>query len=212
MTTIISVEDIAIRLGKNIFFEHADWSILKDQHWAVIGRTGSGKTILVKAVSRLISLMQGKISYYFDTTHPSVGRTYLYPKEILILSSETHQHFLRKFVNYYQARWQSFEGVDVPTVSEVLLNANKTNLSSFHHSTCGIDEKFHQDKLEKYTSLFDLSSLMDRKIHLLSHGESKKVFFIRILDKRRYVAIRRLMGYNHHRSHNSPGGSCGQIV
>jgi molybdate transport system ATP-binding protein len=172
---LISLEDITIRAGKRAFFEHTRWEIQKGQYWAILGPTGAGKSLLARAISRKIPLLHGQIRYYFEQASEPEGRTFLHPDEILTLSAETHQSFLGQYAEYYQARWQSFEGEDAPSVLD-LLKTKHIHLFSAQTASA-VDE----GKLDEVVRLLSLDALLERKVLSLSHGESRKVFIARLL-------------------------------
>lgn len=159
---LISAEDITLRVGEQLSFAHTTWYMQAGQHWAILGPTGSGKTTLARGLSRQLPLVQGQISFFFDEDG-GVRRPYLHPNELLTFSAETHQAFTRQFVEYHQARWQSFEGEDAPVVASLLE---------------GLEESHQQmDVVER----LGIRELLARKVHQLSHGESRKIFLARLL-------------------------------
>ncbi len=172
---LISLDDITIKAGERRLFEHTTWHIGRAQRWAITGPNGSGKSTLAKAVSRGLPLFQGRIVYFFDP-HAPQGRAYLNPNEILTFSAETHQAFLRQFVDYHQARWQSIEGELAPTVSHLLSGEPLSPYASPAAGQASLDLKG-----EAAASLFGLEFLLGRKMHQLSHGELRKVFLVRLL-------------------------------
>lgn len=178
---LISLKDTTLQIGDKPCFEHTSWDIQKGQHWAITGFTGSGKSILAKAICRQITLIHGQILYYFDENHPSRGLPYFYPNEILVLSAETHHEFLRKYADYHQARWQSFEGEETPTVSSLLMAKSNEHPPLDEATPSTANEETFQRKIDQISKLFQLSDLLDRKILHLSHGESRKVFMARLL-------------------------------
>jgi molybdate transport system ATP-binding protein len=178
---LISIEDITIRVGTRHLFEHTTWSIEKDQNWAIIGENGSGKSILAKAICRKIPLIQGRISYHFDEIDGPEGRTYLNPNEILMLSAETHRDFLKQYSWYHQARWQSFEGEEAPTVASLLTAKSIQYRSPYETGPQVEDEEIYLQKRDYAVRLLKLDYLMERRIHTLSHGESRKAYIARLL-------------------------------
>jgi len=175
---LVFLDDITIRLGDRPVFESTTWRIERGQHWGVSGPSGSGKTILTKALAGRLPLMRGQIRYFFDG-RAEAGRSYLYPSEILTFSGETHRQFQARYAAYHQARWQSFEGQDVPTVSGLLEGASARSpfeITSPAHPGGG--KMFEHGAL---VDLLGLAPLLNRQVHQLSHGESRKVFLARLL-------------------------------
>lgn len=160
----LSLNDITIPLNGRPAFEHSTWVIEKDQHWAVLGPTGAGKSLLAGAIQRRAPLSHGQIHYFFDGP-VGEGRTYLHPREILTLSAETHREFLSRYAGYHQARWQSMEGEDAPSVGALL------------DSACGGDGA-HRGEIIR---LLGLDALLERKVMHLSHGESRKAHLASLL-------------------------------
>jgi molybdate transport system ATP-binding protein len=155
---LLHLDDVTLRLDGRAAFEHTTWTIRKDEHWAILGPTGSGKSLLSGAVNRRVPLKSGRISFYFDPSAPQ-GRTYILPGEILTLSAETHRAFLGRYARYHQARWQSMEGEESPSVSELLRSADRATPA----------------EQEEISRLLGLDELGERKVLHLSHGESRKL-------------------------------------
>ncbi len=167
---LVSLNDITIRTGEKRLFEHTTWQIDAGQHWAIYGPTGSGKTSLAKAISRSVALVQGQVLFFFDETNTGQGRPYLHPDEVLTFSVETHREFLRRYAGYHQARWQSFEGEDAPLVAE-LIEAQSPSPEDAPASP----------PRTRLVEMFGLAPLLRRRVHQLSHGESRKLFLSLLL-------------------------------
>ncbi len=165
---MISIEDITIQAGEQRSFAHTTWQIEENQSWAIYGPTGSGKTTLVRALCRKLPLTEGLIRFNFDG---EAGRTTLKPGEILIFSAESHREFLRPFAGYHQARWQSFEGEDAPSVMDLLGLDGAASAQPAHITP---------QKRDEIIRLLQLEPLLQRKILHLSHGESRKVLLARL--------------------------------
>ncbi|HVM72024.1 MAG TPA: ABC transporter ATP-binding protein, partial [Anaerolineales bacterium] len=104
---LLSVENVTIRANDRLLFAGTDWTIHADEQWALIGPTGAGKSLFVKALCGRLPVVHGQILYFFDDT-PS-GRAYLRRGEIVLVSAETQREVLQQYAGYHQARWQSTE-------------------------------------------------------------------------------------------------------
>ncbi len=178
---LISLQDITLQAGERQFFAHTTWHIAANQHWAIAGPTGSGKSILARAISRSVSLVHGQILYFFDGPDKPEGRPFLYPREILTLSIETHRDFLNRYAGYHQARWQSLEGDDVPTAADLLAARSIESFSPFQVIPPDLDEDRYRIKRQRWVDLLQIGYLLDRKVIHLSHGESRKLLIARLL-------------------------------
>ena len=178
---LISLHDITIQAGDRQFFAHTTWHIAANQHWAITGPTGSGKSILGRAISRSVSLVHGQILYFFDGPAKPEGRPFLYPREILTLSVETHRDFLNRYAGYHQARWQSLEGDNAPIAGDLLSARSIESYSPFQVIPPDLDEEGYRQKRQRWVDLLQIGYLLDRKVIHLSHGESRKLLIARLL-------------------------------
>lgn len=172
---LISLEDITIQIGDEAVFAHTSWAIEKNQHWAIFGPTGAGKSLLAAAINRKVLLVGGQIHFFFDPNEPE-GRPYILPHEVLTLSADTHRDFLTRYAAYHQARWQSSEGEDVPNVARLLKDS-------------AVDGGKRRRDLTEVIGLLKLEPLLERGIHQLSHGESRKVHIARLLLQTPHLLI-----------------------
>jgi molybdate transport system ATP-binding protein len=178
---LISLQDITLQAGDRQFFAHTTWHIAANQHWAITGPTGSGKSILARAISRHVPLVHGQILYFFDGPDKPEGRPFLNPREILTLSGETHRDFLNRYAGYHQARWQSLEGDDAPTAADLLTARSIESYSPFQVIPPDLDEEGYRQKRQRWVDLLQIGYLLDRKVIHLSHGESRKLLIARLL-------------------------------
>ncbi len=161
----ISLQDITIQVGAARRFAGTSWQIEPGENWAILGPTGSGKTTLARALCRQLPLVTGQIRFYFDPTEPE-GRPFLKPKEVAVLSSESHQDFLRHYADYHQARWQSFEGDEAPSVAGLFAASQAAEAPAA--------------RSDEILRLLKLEPLLARRVLHLSHGESRKVHLARL--------------------------------
>jgi len=153
----IHLENITIRAGDRDLFPGTSWRIETGQRWALVGGNGSGKSTLVRALAGKAPLCAGRVIYGFG----GEPRPYLQPGEVLVFSTETHRQFLRRRAGYHQARWQSFEADESPTVAEALAAAGPAGPADGPLFDNAID-------------LLGLRPLLPRRLVHLSNGESRR--------------------------------------
>jgi len=173
----ITLDQATFRLSDRHIFEQTSWQMQTDEHWGILGENGAGKSLFADAICRSLPLVHGRISYHFDAQ----PRSYVYKGEILKISSDSHREMLQQFADYYQARWQSFEGQNAPTVGEMLTGKSLEHRSPFEVTPLTTPEEVYQDRREQAIALLGIEYLLERKILHLSHGEGRKFLLARAL-------------------------------
>jgi molybdate transport system ATP-binding protein len=175
----LSVENITIRAKNRLCFAGTNWCMHADEQWAVIGATGGGKSIFVKALSGRLPVVQGQIVNYFDGM-PN-GRPYVQQGEVILVSAETQRDVLQQHAGFHQARWQSSESDGVPTVTEFLNGESVDDRVTYDINPPGMDKKDQAMRRTHAIDLLEIGGLLDRKIIHLSYGEGRKVSLARAL-------------------------------
>jgi len=180
---LVKMEEITVRVGSQLLFEQTSWEIKNGQQWAIIGGNGSGKSTLAEAICHKVAVVRGRILYYFDGGHNHNGqaRPFFNRGEIVMISPETHRDLMQQQGGYHQARWQSIEGEDSPTVSELLTGHSIERISAFDVTPMKISEEVYRRRREKAVELLGIDYLIARKILHLSNGEGRKMLIARAL-------------------------------
>ena len=178
---ILDIDNIAIRSRNRMCFTGASWQVFDNQQWALIGRTGSGKSILAKAIGGRLPVVEGRIVNYFDGTPE--GRPYANRGEIVLVSSETQREVLQRHALYHQARWQSTEGDDVPTLAEFLQGEQADDRLTYSINPPGWNEAAATIRREQAIDLLGIRHLLERKVTHLSNGEGRKAMLARALTQ-----------------------------
>ncbi len=176
---VLSVEDITIRAKNRLCFADTSWRMQADEQWAVIGPTGGGKSIFVKTLCGRLPVVRGQVVNYFDGTPE--GRGYALPGEIILVSAETQRDMLQRYAMFHQARWQSTEGGDVPTVAEFLRGELSDDRLTYDANPADLDDTTMSARKLQAVDLLDISHLMERRITYLSNGEGRRVLLARAL-------------------------------
>ncbi|MFQ6041928.1 MAG: ATP-binding cassette domain-containing protein, partial [Candidatus Poribacteria bacterium] len=106
---LVKLDDITLQIDGKRLFEHTSWEIKSDQHWAVIGKNGSGKSTIVSALCRDVHIVDGQILYFFgdEDSKDNHPRSFFYRNEIMKVSSDVHRKLMHRQARYHQARWNS---------------------------------------------------------------------------------------------------------
>lgn len=178
MNPLVSVQAVTARVGNRLFFERISWDLRAGENWAVYGPNGSGKSVLAGVLTRSVTLTEGQVLYDFDGAG---ARHFPRPHEILVLSAETHQAFLQAFTDYHQARWQSMEGQEAPTVRE-LLGWDSIRRRFFAEGPVPVEEPAGLARRRaEFIELLGITDILERKVLHISNGESRKVLVARLL-------------------------------
>ena len=174
---LITLDDVTLRVGRELLFEHTNWVIKSDQHWAITGPNGSGKSVLAKAICHEITIVHGRIVYFIKSDSGGVrqARPYFNKGEIVKLSPEDHRKLMQPQNRYHQARWQSIEGGDSPTVSAILTGESIEQVSLHNVTPMKTNEEVYRERRRKAVAKLGIEYLLERRIIYLSNGEAKKV-------------------------------------
>jgi molybdate transport system ATP-binding protein len=176
----INLEDVTISVNDQLLFKNTDWLWHSDEHWAIVGPTGSGKSILAKAICHQLPLYSGQIRYFFNPEVPE-GEPFFNRGDVLIISPNQHQELMHRYGGYHQARWQSSEVDDIPMVADYLSGKSIEHRSPYEVTPFKTDETVYRNRRDKAMALLEIEYLLNRKIHQLSNGEARKVLITRAL-------------------------------
>lgn len=129
----------------------ASAALSSDEHIAIVGANGSGKSLLVDMLTGKYLLREGSLQYDFRPAPTN----YAYKNIKYITFRDTYG--TSDFYYCYQMRWNGTEQDDVPEVGDFL---------------CSIPEGEVRDKLFK---LFDVAPMLTKKVVHLSSGELRKM-------------------------------------
>ena len=120
----IIVKDLVVKTQENTVLDGISFSLLPNQHLAILGNAESGKTTLAKAIAGKMHF-SGNISTDFTDITEMPTRIELVEQRYSFKNLSGISEF------YYQQRFNSFDSSDAPTIFEELLktisNSNQTN-------------------------------------------------------------------------------------
>ena len=162
-------------MGEGIVFEDTSWVFHRDEHWAIIGANGSGKSLLADAVRGRLPLAQGQLRYHFRAP-PG-----LMPEEAIgQVSFEVRKGEAQAAV--MQSRWNSFEEESGLRVRDFLayervMEANPFEVTDRHEPA----RRRFERRRRRAVGLLRVEPFLERTLISLSNGERQRVELARAL-------------------------------
>lgn len=150
---------------QNVFVSNAGFNILENinlsinsgEIWAIIGKSGSGKSSLLKLLAGQLPVTSGRLV-----------------RRLQVVRLVDHRHSFTNLSNtqnlYYQQRFNSSDAEDAYTVEDYLFQ----QYADLH--TCFWT-------VARVTDLFELTALLKKQTILLSNGETRRVMLAAALLK-----------------------------
>jgi len=164
----VSARNAAFRLGEKLVFEHLTWRFHRDEHWAIVGDNGSGKSVLADALRGRLALVRGELRYHF---RPPPG---LAPEEVIgHVAFEDRKLDLRNAV--VQSRWNSIEEDEALRVRDFLAFERVMEINPFE-----VGDRHEKARppftrrLERAVRWLRLEGFWDRTLLSLSNGERQR--------------------------------------
>ncbi len=158
---IISLENVAVRLGSRTLLRGTNWRIRPRENWALLGPNGSGKTALGKAIAGLVPVVQGRITRRAAGEDPAGAVAYVSP--------EQHRQILAKEALVLEARDYSGDVHAMTSVGDLILNRAPA------------EDPGRQSRLAQVARLLGIQTLVPRDIQSISSGEMRKALIARAL-------------------------------
>ncbi|MEW6667209.1 MAG: ATP-binding cassette domain-containing protein [Thermodesulfobacteriota bacterium] len=179
-----TLDHVYLRLQDRIVFENTRWEILQGQQWAVLGPTGSGKSVLVKALLGEIPVVRGQIHYHFlekDQNQEASESFQRLRSRVACVCPDSGKAFPGQGSGFYQLRWNSFLNTDSPLVSETIFprQAGSTNprRSTGEQANPAGPSSTGRDLIR----LLGVEPLLNRRLSVLSDGELRRVMMAEAL-------------------------------
>jgi molybdate transport system ATP-binding protein len=117
----IIVKDLVVKTQENTVLDGISFSLKSNQHLAILGNSGSGKTALLKALA-------GKMHYNGKISIDSFDEKKVHVE--LVEQRYSFKNLCGTSQFYYQQRFNSFDADDAPTIYEELLKASSGDSKS----------------------------------------------------------------------------------
>ena len=175
-TTLLSIQHASIRYLNNHIFKSLSFHINKGENWALIGKSGSGKSALLQTITGRFNVTGGEVNYTFFEEflahHPNHDPTLTHHKLIALVESKHHFRNLSNTTEfYYQQRYNSSDSEDAQTVEEYL--------NDIKH----VDGGNNYWTFDKVIETLRLEPLRSKQLIKLSNGETKRLLIAAALIK-----------------------------
>lgn len=158
---VVHIAQLTLQYAHHVILDQLDWQIHRGEFWLIGGKSGTGKSALVKALAGL-EKTSGVVNINFDHESSLPARVLYVSNWYEFTNLEGDRNF------YYQQRYNKQQKNDTLTVyAELAAYAESENLSFAD--------------LEQYLTLFEFVDLKGTQLIELSSGEHKKLQLIKAL-------------------------------
>ncbi len=183
-TSLITLQDVSVRKYDTVVIQHLTWTLEPDQHWAIIGDNGSGKTTFMEALAGKIPFLEGTAQYSLIEPGHSI-REYI----DLAFTSYNQNRILQGSAKYYQQRFHAYDSENSPTVRQ-FLTGQMMPVGTIDASSVELPPPLYsEEQLQETATLLKINHLLDRQVITLSNGETRRTFLTRSLLKKPKVLL-----------------------
>ncbi len=154
---IIEIHNLTAQRRDKIVFENINWTLRPDENWAIVGKTGAGKTSFIDLLMGKMTVRAGTMTYPFLHSKAIQEKGYFRLAEYVAVV-----RFNISLINYanfyYQQRYYSSENEGVQTVRD-FLNTDDINM----------------------LNLLKINDLLDLELNKLSNGQTRKMYLAKAL-------------------------------
>ncbi len=154
---IIEIQNLTAQRRDKIVFEHINWTLRPDENWAIVGKTGAGKTSFIDLLMGKMTVRGGTMTYPFLHSKAMKEKGYFRLADYVAVV-----RFNISLINYsnfyYQQRYYSSENEGVQTVRNFLDTSDTEILN-----------------------LLKINDLLDLELNKLSNGQTRKMYLAKAL-------------------------------
>jgi molybdate transport system ATP-binding protein len=177
---LLTLRQVTVRGLNNILFKNLNFTITKGENQALIGKSGSGKSVLLQTIAGKFNIVEGKIEQHFFkdlSAHPSVDNLTHHRFIALVESKHNFRNLSNTTEFYYQQRYNSSDSENSLTVEQYLQQIKPVNCDNLYWT------------IYKVTKTFNLESLVNKQLIKLSNGETKRLMLAAALIKNPVILL-----------------------
>ena len=162
---IIEIQNLTAQRRDKIVFENIHWTLRPNENWAIVGKTGAGKTSFIDLLMGKMTIRAGTMTYPF--LHSKAIQEKGYFRLADYVAVVRFNISLINYANfYYQQRYYSSENEGVQTVRDFLNTIDNQMLN-----------------------LLKINDLLDLELNKLSNGQTRKMYLAKALLRKPELMI-----------------------
>ncbi|QHS56711.1 ATP-binding cassette domain-containing protein [Mucilaginibacter sp. 14171R-50] len=179
---LINIHNASIKLPEKFLSTNLNFVLHPGQNWALIGKSGSGKSVLLQVIAGNMAISGGNITYGFmDEVHQQMPLTYDLLTFHRFIAFAGAKHHFKTLSNtsefYYQQRYNSSDAEDSLTVRQYLQSVKVNNHRPPYWT------------FDKTVASLNLTALCDKQTIKLSNGETKRLMIAAALLKNPIILL-----------------------
>jgi molybdate transport system ATP-binding protein len=173
----ITLDNTSVRLRDRLYLENTSWQINSDEHWAILGPNGSGKTTFAKSLFGAVPVVRGDIVYHFSNQYRRNPASMA--NAIGYVSPELHRDIIER--ENLKDSFREFSGKidEITTVKHIILNKRVE----------AADGARAEKRLNAVAKKIGIEALLQRNIRSLSTGEMNTALIAKALINRPKLLI-----------------------
>jgi molybdate transport system ATP-binding protein len=173
----ITLDNTTVRLRDRLFLQDTSWQMNSNEHWAILGPNGSGKTTFAKSLFGAVPVVRGNIIFNFSTDDHQNPATMA--NAIGYVSPEMHRDIIER--EDLEDDFREFSGKinEITTVKHIILNKRAESA----------DGDQAKKRLNTIAKKIGIEALLARDIRSLSTGEMNTALIAKALIKRPKLLI-----------------------
>ena len=173
----ITLDNTTVRLRDRLFLQDISWQMNSNEHWAILGPNGSGKTTFAKSLFGAVPVVRGHIIYNFSKEDRQNLTTLA--DAIGYVAPELHRDIIER--EDLKDDFREFSGNinEITTAKDIILNKWAESA----------DGALAEKRLSAIAEKIGIEALLERNIRSLSTGEMNTALIAKALIKRPKLLI-----------------------
>jgi molybdate transport system ATP-binding protein len=169
-----------LRRANGFILTHLNWTLNTNEHWAIVGPSGSGKSLFLDALAGKTTVSGGQLLHPVGTLKSAVE---------LVARDYSFDWRVAGAAQFYQQRFNAMTQDDAPTVRELLQNQIRP-VGTIDPASVALPPLAYSDNwLLEVANQVRISHLLDRRLTSLSNGETRRTLLARSFLKRPRVLL-----------------------